>query len=244
MKRAIALPLLAALATLAPFAPSAISAAPRLYDTGPAQDLALVRFVNAGTQPLTVKSGGNGGGNGNASASLVVAPEAPVTDYQPARSDAPVTGQWQLGGRTLPISLRVKAGGSASAVAWADESGQLAGASFIEAPPQFDPQRASLAFYNADARCTAAALAAASSGTAPSSSPAGVAIFENQAALATARRAVNPVKLAVQARCNGQPVEGTVDLGSLQAGQRYSVFLVPAGKNHSRLIGLQDRVAR
>jgi alginate O-acetyltransferase complex protein AlgF len=52
------------------------------------------------------------------------------------------------------------------------------------------------------------------------------------------------VKLAVQARCNGQPVEGTVDLGSLQAGQRYSVFLVPASKNHSRLIGLQDRVAR
>jgi alginate O-acetyltransferase complex protein AlgF len=240
MKRAIALPLLAALATLAPFAPCAIGAAPRLYDTGPAQDLALVRFVNAGTQPLTVKSGGNG----SASASLVVAPDAPVTDYQPARSDAPVTGQWQLGGRTLPISLRVKAGGSASAVAWADESGQLAGASFIEAPPQFDPQRASLAFYNADARCTAAALAAASSGTAPSSGTAGVAIFENQAALATARRAVNPVKLAVQARCNGQPVEGTVDLGSLQAGQRYSVFLVPAGKNHSRLIGLQDRVAR
>jgi hypothetical protein len=129
MKRAIALPLLAALATLAPFAPCAIGAAPRLYDTGPAQDLALVRFVNAGTQPLTVKSGGNG----SASASLVVAPDAPVTDYQPARSDAPVTGQWQLGGRTLPISLRVKAGGSASAVAWADESGQLAGASFIEA---------------------------------------------------------------------------------------------------------------
>lgn len=237
MKRAIALPLLAALAALAPFAPCAIGAAPRLYDTGPAQDLALVRFVNAGTQPLTVKSGGNGG----ASASLVVAPDAPVTDYQPARSDAPVTGQWQLAGRTLPISLRVKAGGSASAVAWADESGQLAGASFIEAPPQFDPQRASLAFYNADARCTAAALAAASSGT---DRTAGVAIFENQAALAIARRAVNPVKLAVQARCNGQPVEGTLDLGSLQAGQRYSVFLVPAGKNHSRLIGLQDRVAR
>jgi len=51
------------------------------------------------------------------------------------------------------------------------------------------------------------------------------------------------VKLAVHATCNGQPVEGTVDLGSLQAGQRYSVFLVPAGKG-SRLMGLQDRIAR
>jgi alginate O-acetyltransferase complex protein AlgF len=51
------------------------------------------------------------------------------------------------------------------------------------------------------------------------------------------------VKLAVQATCNGRAVEGTVDLGSLQAGQRYSVFLVPAGKG-SRLIGLQDRIAR
>jgi alginate O-acetyltransferase complex protein AlgF len=101
-------------------------------------------------------------------------------------------------------------------------------------PRTFDPLRASLAFYNADARCTAGVQA---------SSPATRPIFENQAALAHARRAVNPVKLVVQATCNGRPVDGTVDLGSLQAGQRYSVFLVPAGKG-SRLIGLQDRIAR
>ncbi|MFM9923768.1 cell division protein FtsQ [Variovorax sp. H27-G14] len=226
MKRAQRLPLLAALCACLP---ALCGAAPRLYDTGPAQDLALVRFVNAGTQPLTVHSGGAG-----QAASLAVPPTAPVTDYLPARSDAPVTGQWQLAAQTLPISLLVKAGGSGSAVAWADADGKLAGTSFTEAPPQFDPVRASLAFYNADARCTAGLLAA---------SPVNAAIFENQAALATARRAVNPVKLVVQATCNGRPVEGTVDLGSLQAGQRYSVFLVPAGKG-SRLIGLQDRLAR
>lgn len=226
MSRAIRLPRLAALCALVPLA---ALAAPKLYDTGPAQDLALVRFVNAAAQPLTVQSGGNG------KASIVVAPAAPVTDYQPARSDAPVTGQWQSGSHTLPISLRVKAGGSASAVAWTDASGKLAGASFSEEPPAFDPVRASLAFYNADARCTAASLA---------SSPAKVAIFDKQAASASARRAINPVKLVVEASCNGQPVEGTVDLGALQAGQRYSVFLVPAGPNASRLIGLQDRIAR
>lgn len=129
----------------------------------------------------------------------------------------------------------MKAGGSASAVVWTDGSGNLAGTSFTEEPPAFDPLRASLAFYNADARCTAASLA---------SSPAKVAIFEKQAAAASARRAINPVRLVVEASCNGQPVEGTVDLGSLQAGQRYSVFLVPAGRNASRLIGLQDRIAR
>jgi hypothetical protein len=211
----------------------AAGAAPRLYDTGPAQDLALVRFVNASAQPLTVES--SGGGSGGGKASLAVAPTAPVTDYQAARSDAPVTGQWRLGERTLPIALRVPAGGSASAVAWTDDGGRLAGTGFTEAPVAFDPLRASLAFYNADARCTAASL---------STSSANVAIFENQAASASARRAVNPVKLVVQATCNGRPVEGTVDLGSLQAGQRYSVFLVPAGRNASRLIGLQDRVAR
>lgn len=226
MSRRPGLPLLAALCALLPFASGA--AAPRLYDTGPSQDLALVRFVNAGTQALTVQSGGAG------KASLAVPPTAPVTDYLPARSDAPVTGQWQLGGKKLPISMRVTAGGSASAVAWPEADGTLAGASFTEAPAQFDPLRASLAFYNADARCTAGLLAA---------SQAGAAIFENQAALASARRAVNPVKLVVQATCNGRAVEGTVDLGSLQAGQRYSVFLVPAGKG-SRLMGLQDRVAR
>lgn len=225
MNRAPRLPLLAALCALLPFT---AGAAPRLYDTGPAQDLALVRFVNAGPQPLTVHSGAP------AKTSLEVPPTAPVTDYLPARSDAPVTGQWQLGASKLPISLRVKAGGSASSVAWPDADGKLAGASFAEEPAQFDPLRASLAFYNADARCTAG-LQAASAGN--------PVIFENQAALAHARRAINPVKLVVQATCNGRAVDGTVDLGSLQAGQRYSVFLVPAGKG-SRLIGLQDRMAR
>lgn len=208
--------------------PAVAGAAPQLYDTGPSQDLALVRFVNAGSNALTVQSGGP------AKASVVVQPSAPITDYQPARSDAPVTGHWKSGQQQKAITLRVPSGGSASAVAWQGANGEIAGTSFTEPPPTFDPLRASLAFYNADARCTAAGLSAASGNA---------AIFENQAALASARRAVNPVKLAVHATCNGQPVDGTVDLGSLQAGQRYSVFLVPAGKG-SRLMGLQDRIAR
>lgn len=215
-------------ALLGALLPAVASAAPQLYDTGPSQDLALVRFVNAGAQALTVQSGGP------AKASVVVAPSAPITDYQPVRSDAPVTGYWKNGQRQMAITLRVPSGGSASVLAWQGANGEIAGTSFTEPPPTFDPLRASLAFYNADARCTAAGLLA-STGNA--------AIFENQAALANARRAVNPVKLAVHATCNGQPVEGTVDLGSLQAGQRYSVFLVPAGKG-SRLMGLQDRIAR
>lgn len=216
------------LAALGALLPALAGAAPQLYDTGPSQDLALVRFVNAGAQALTVHSGGP------AKASVVVPPSAPVTDYQPVRSDAPVTGRWQLGQHELGISLRIASGGSASVLAWQAANGDIAGATFTEAPPTFDPLRASLAFYNADARCTTGSLLAGTGNA---------VIFENQAALASARRAVNPVKLAAHATCNGRPVEGSVDLGSLQAGQRYSVFLVPAGKG-SRLIGLQDRIAR
>lgn len=77
MNRAIRLPLLAALYTLVPVA---TVAAPKLYDTGPAQDLALVRFVNASAQPLTVQSGSNSGG---AKASIVVAPAAPSPTTSP-----------------------------------------------------------------------------------------------------------------------------------------------------------------
>ena len=203
------------------------AAAPKLYDTGPSQDLALVRFVNAFDKAVTVRSGAAQGG-------LVVEPSVPVSDYQPARSDSAVTGQWVLGKQQADISLRIASGGSASVVAWPGEGGGIASASFVEAPAKFDAMRASLAFYNADARCTTAGLVAA---------PGGQFVFDKQAALASARRGVNPVRLSVSGLCNGQPVDGTVDLGLLQAGQRYSVFLVPAGKGQ-RLIGLQDRIAR
>jgi alginate O-acetyltransferase complex protein AlgF len=210
MSRARCLPLVAALCAAVP---AASFAGPRLYDTGPAQDIALVRFVNAGPQPLRVHSG--------AKTSLEVPPSAPVTDYLPARSDAPVTGQWQLGGSKLPISLRVKSGGSASAVAWPDADGKLAGASFAEEPAQFDPLRASLAFYNADARCTAG-LQAASQGN--------PAIFENQAALAHARRAVNPVKLAVQATCNGRPWKARWTSARCRPASATASFLFPPAR--------------
>ena len=57
------------------------------------------------------------------------------------------------------------------------------------------------------------------------------------------RRAMNPVSISVQLRCNGQPAAATLALGALQAGQRYSVFVVPAAGS-TRLFLAADSVSR
>ncbi|WP_139169790.1 cell division protein FtsQ [Chitinasiproducens palmae] len=204
--------------------PLAATAAPQLYETGPARDVALVRFVNADAQTLTVTSA-----NG---ASLSLSPAAPIGDYQPARADAPMNGAWRDGTQRSAIGLTLRAGALASSVAWRAADGGLRSTSFVEAGVPFDGLHASLAFYTV-AGCEQAGLTAV---------PGQRAVFDKQGPGSVARRAVNPVRLTVQARCDGRAVGAPLDLGQLQAGQRYSVFLIP-GRDGATLIGGRDGIA-
>ena len=71
-----------------------------------------------------------------------------------------------------------------------------------------------------------------------------MALFSGLALEQRQRRQINPVKLTVQATCGGKPVGGVVDLGQLEAGQRYSVLLMPAAGGAPRVVFAADTVAR
>lgn len=217
--------LTASLAAMAVTAPAIAFAAPQLYETGPAADAALVRFVNGTAQPITVVSDDAG------HPQLTIAPAAPITDYRGTRSTTPMTGTWQQGSDRVRVDVTAKAAGTTSIVAWRQAGGALVDTAFQESS-SFDGLHASLAFYVVDAQCLHAGLVAA---------PKPVAIFEDRPVGSVSRRGLNAVKLSVQAVCGGQPTGPVLDLGQLQLGTRYSVFLVP-GSAGSRLLGAQDRI--
>jgi hypothetical protein len=54
---------------------------------------------------------------------------------------------------------------------------------------------------------------------------------------------MNPVSLSVQLLCKGQVRPVTLALGNLQAGQRYSIFVIPEGLG-SKLLIASDAVSR
>ena len=207
-------------------APLAAQAAPQLYQTGPGEDVVLVRFVNATAAPAAVSSSAGG--------KALEVGAAGVTAFEAARAGAAVQGQWRQQGRSQPIALAPPVGGQATAVLL-ERGGALAGVEFLEGAPPFEPARASLAFYNADAGCAQAALHAVGKRA--------TALFERQAPGQSARRAVNPVALTVQVQCAGAPVGGPAELGRLEPGQSYSVILLPASGGVPRVLAVRDSVA-
>jgi len=104
----------------------------------------------------------------------------------------------------------------------------------LESPDDFNALKASVAFYNVDAQCASAALLAAGRN---------VVLLDGVPEGQAKRRQINPVPLSVQLSCGGKVVGQPLDLGPLEAGQRYTVFLVPAGKS-SRIFKATDTVAR
>ncbi len=205
---------------------AAQAAGTALYDTGPAQDAAFVRFVNAVPQRLEVVSG---------KARLPLPADKPVSEYLSVKPDTTIGGSMEGGGQKAAISVKTAPSAFATVVALPGADGKSLRTSVIsESPDDFNALKSALAFYNFDAGCKAAGLQTTKS----------VALFTGVAEKAVQRRMVNPIALAVQPTCDGKPRGASVDLGMLQAGQRYSMLLVPAGAGASRLIFTADAIAR
>ncbi len=224
MKVSYLLPVLAALMCLA--VPAQADEIP-LYDTGPSQDAAFVRFVNASNGAMQVKAGG-----GSASGTTLQ-PGNPASPFYAVRGNANVKGFFKNEKLQSDIALKVKPGEFATVVAMPGEA-VIKQTVLRESPDDFNALKVSLALYNLDARCVGAGLSVVGRST---------HLFENVANGTLQRRALNPVSISVQLICKGQVRPTTLALGALQAGQRYSVLVMPEGLA-SKLLIASDAVAR
>lgn len=199
-----------------------------LYETGPAEDSSFVRFVNGGGKPVEVVASGS-------NARLKLDAAKPASDFLPIRAGRAIEGALvRDGGTKQNVSVTVQPGEFASVVGLEDAAGAFTAMIVREQPDDFNALKASVAFYNLDARCASAALRVAGRD---------ITLLDGVPQGQAKRRQVNPVMLAVQLACGGQPVGEALNLGTLEAGQRYTVFLVPAGQG-SRIFAATDTVAR
>jgi len=204
----------------------ALAAPTQLYDTGPAEDAAFVRFVNAGDPTMEVR--GKGSDN-----RIELTANHPVSDFMAVRGGSPMQGEWTRAGQRHAIELVVQPGEFVSVIGLTGNAEQ-ATAVVRETPDDFNAAKVSIGFYNLDPACAHAGLMMA---------PKGVAIFNDVPHGQAVRRFANPVALRVKASCSGQTQEQTLDMGTLQAGERVTVFLLPSAKGPKLLFAV-DQVGR
>ncbi|RBH58306.1 MULTISPECIES: alginate O-acetyltransferase AlgF [Pseudomonas] len=199
--------LLLGLATLISFAAAHGDTA--LYPTGPSQDSALIRFVNALDSPLDVLPEGE-------QTPSTLAPSV-VSVFSAVPADKPVTGALSSAGVSVPVKLNLVPGEFVTFVVLPGDKGfELL--TVREQPKDFNGLQASLALINADPDCTGGGLRRAGRQEQP--------IFHDLNPGLLERRDVNPVKLSVQGFCDGTLVTAPLSLGPLESGERYTVLIL------------------
>ena len=183
---------------------SAQAAGPMLYETGPAQDSAFVRFVNGLDQAAEVVPEGS-------RARLSLPTSKPLGDFLPVRPDTVIKGAFEARGQRAAVAVKTAPGAFSTVVAKPAGAGKPFTVTVLtEVPDDFSALRASLGFASLDKACAPAGLQTAGKG---------VALFSGVALEQLQRRQINPVKLTVQATCGGKPLGGVVDLGQLEGGE-------------------------
>jgi hypothetical protein len=182
-----------------------------LYPTGPAQDSAFIRFVNATAAPLDVSAAQG--------QPLRLDAKQPASLYFPVQASPSIKGTLTSGEHSLAVDVSVEPGEFATVVALPQADGALKQVTVREQPDDFNGLKASLAFYSVDAGCADATLR-----------PAGrnADLFKAVPTGTLQRRSINPVNLSVQLVCGGANAGPALALGELKAGERYSVLLVPS----------------
>lgn len=205
---------------------AAQSAEIALYPTGPAEDSAFIRFINATAAPLDVIAQ-------EGQTPLRLATTEPVSAFFPVQAKSAVKGTLVSGGQTLAMTQSVAPGEFATVVALPQADGGLKQVAVREQPDDFNGLKASLAFFSLDAGCLEASLR-----------PGGrtADLFKAVADGTLQRRSINPVKLSVQLVCANANVGEPLDLGELKAGERYSVLLLPSA-NGPRLLSAMDALS-
>ena len=201
------------------------SAQVALYPSGPDEDAAFIRFINATPAPLDVI-----GQAGQPPLRLETA--QPASLLFPVDSTKPVKGTLVSGAHKLALDLKVEPGEFATIVVVPQGAG-IQQVAVRETPDDFNGLKASLAFVNVDKSCGDATLR-----------PAGRTgdLFKTVPVDSLKRRSINPVSLSVQLVCANANVGAPLDLGALKAGERHSVLLVPSATG-PRLLSTTDTLS-
>lgn len=184
-----------------------------LYETGPSQDSSFVRFLNAAGDKVTITNGAN-------KLALGAQTDNRVSRFFPVKAGDKLTASAQAGSLKTSVEVVAKPGEFITVVL-VPQGSALDKLIVRESPTDFNANRASISLLNADPACAQAGLNGGAKGA---------SVFENVAPGTTQRRLVNAVKLSVQAQCGKTSAGAAVDMGQLQAGERYSVIVIPAKK--------------
>ncbi|MFA6970384.1 MAG: alginate O-acetyltransferase AlgF [Gallionella sp.] len=204
---------------------SAVAAEPQLYETGPSEESSYVRFVNATDSAVAVISS-----KGSAKVELSTKSEGRASRFFPVKAGSKLSATVQSDGRKISVDVVGKPWEYITVVALPGSASTVKTMLVREIPDDFNAMRSSLALFNLDAKCnTAVMLGGAKSST----------ILEGVKPFSVQRRLVNPVKLTVNIVCGGESKGAGVDFSQLEAGERYSVFLLPL-KNTRQAFFVRD----
>jgi alginate O-acetyltransferase complex protein AlgF len=203
-----------------------MAAGPKLYESGPGEDAAYVRFVNATGQPIDVLAAGKNAGR------MHIDNAHPASAFLPLRPKSLIAGRISQGNATADINATAAPGELVTVVVWSKAGQALETTVLAELPKDFNALKATLAFYNFDSQCPAAGLTAGGRDT---------VIVEGTGPLSVKRRTVNPVALSTQPTCGAARIGPALDLKTLEAGQRYSIFLAP-GPQGRRAFWVKDEL--
>lgn len=197
-----------------------MAAEPQLYETGPSEESSYVRFVNGTDKSVTVISSKGG-------AKLELKVDGRVSRFYPVKAGTRLSATLQGDGRKVNVDVTGKPWEYITVVAQADGAA-LKTALVRETPDDFNAMRSSLALFNLDSACGGASmLGGAKHAT----------VLDNVKPYSVQRRLVNPVKLTVSVGCGGAGSD--LDMSQLEAGERYSVFLLPL-KNARQAFFVRD----
>ena len=202
-------------------------AQPMLYEQRLPEGTGFVRLANATAGQITVKP------DYDEATTLGTNGAERVSPFYVSEGIAgrPVRLQVTAGGRTVPVEVRLE--GSALNVVVIRGSGDVITAAAFQVRQLYEQQRAVLAFVNAVPDCANGAVAL---------QPSGQSVMSGVGAMSAQNRAVAPAAAVVRASC-ASGAAPNLDLGRLQAGGLYSVWLMaPEGQPISFLA--RDTIAR
>jgi alginate O-acetyltransferase complex protein AlgF len=187
----------------------ALAAEGRLYPSGPPNGVAYLRFVNMAPADVAIVS--------PAAKIAVPADDAHrIREFDPVTPGVALTGSVQLGEATKPIDLKLAPNEFVTVVVTSASDG-LALTVFREVPSDFNALKSSLGLFNLDPGCASAQLVAGDNH---------LAVVSDIAPGAVGRRLVNPVGVELAVSCGDPTQTVPAKLGQLNAGDRYSVFVV------------------